>query len=552
MTPSDRLSFWVDWERDGTYDHALSNITPYVLSADWTLGFQEPYQTVGGPSEVSLLLDNSNGDWNLSKSGAVFAGVLLRDVLIRIQYVRNAQTFYLGTYKLKSISISPGAKGERTVRLVGQDWYADLMSTIYDPPLTLNTRTGVAVKNAIEGGGVPGFPLTTMNFIVGGSLLDTTTILPNYIADGYLNCFDGQTILDYVGDNIDANGEGITLFNFINEMCIAEMGGRFRFQVNAANGHPCYSYYARTTLAEYTNYQIAHTIDTSDFYDAEYTYGSGQANHLEITYFPRELGAVGSELARSENGFILQAGESRTITLRYRDPDNPEGSCAAITIITPVASNDYIANSESDGSGTDYTSDVYVAVENMTNAAKVTITNTAQNKVYITLLKIRGTPMTAKQAVKLSAIDGESISSYGLYKNSMTIGGTDENELIQSYADWFVRCHSIPYAEYKSITFDYTDETDAGLATYVYEPLSDTKPLFIQDNWTEDTADASSYWVCGMRCSVYNKHWEVTLILENYNIMSGFWTLGDIAIGLEGQFVEIGFSKLDVNTRLAF
>lgn len=539
MTPSDRLSFFVDWERDGTYDHALSNITPYVLSADWTLGFQEPYQLIGGPSELELMLDNSNGDWNILKTGALFNGVLLRDVLVQIRFFHNSATWYLGTYKLKGISISPGAKGERIVRLSCADWHADFMGTVYDPPLATNTTTSAAIQAAFDNGGVPGYPLAAMNFIVDGSTLDETTTLPNY--SGYLNTFAGSTTLDYVGDNIDANGEGVSLYSFIEEMCIAEFGGRFRFQVNTTNGKPYYSFYGRTSLTQLSDDQSTHTIDTSDFRAAEYVYGSAQCNQVDITYYPRSLGSAGVVVATQPSPMAISGLDAVEFDLRFTDPDAPGAECAAIDLIPPVATTDYTGNLESDGSGENYTGNLVVSIENLTNAVRVKVTNTALGTVYLTSLQVRGTPLIAHQPVTVSSADGESIATYGLYKKSMTISGSDDEGTIRAFADWYVKTRGVPYAEYKSITFDYTDETDAGLATYVYEPLSDTEALAIQDNWTEDTADASEYWVCGMRCSVYDKTWEVTLILENYGNIASFWQLENTVLGV-----------LDQTTRLAF
>ena len=540
MTPThERLSFIVDWDRDGTYDHALSNITSYVVRAEWTLGFQEPYQPMGGPSQLLLTLDNDNGAWNVLDSSSTFYNVIQGEALVQIRY-SSGTTWYLGTYKTVGLKIDPGRHGGRYVTLVAQDWYDDFMSITYDPPLTTDTHTGDAIRNAFEDVGVPGFPLGALNFIVDASTLDETTKLPDYFGEGYINTFQGQTQLEYVGDNIDT-GSGITLANFIREMCEAEMVGRWRFQINTANGRPCYSYYARTTLAEYADDGNTHVIDTDDFYNATYLYNENLCNWLEVTFYPRAVGDAGTEIAHIESPLSIPGLGSRVFTLRYRDPSNPDGVCAATTIIQPVASTDYTGNLESDGSGEDYTSNLVVTVENLTNAAKVTVNNTALGAVYLTLLNIRGTPLTASQPIQLRSIDGSSTAAYGIRKLTKTVAGVNDEELVQSYADWFVHNWGQPRAEYRSITFDYNEQTDAGLATYVYEPLSDTEPLIITDNWTEGASTPQSYWVCGMHSVVQSGVWEVTLILENYLNMSGYWQLENAILGI-----------LDETTRLAF
>jgi hypothetical protein len=552
MTPVANLSFYVDWDRDGSYSHVLSNITSYVISADWTIGYAEPYEIVGGPCQLTLVLDNSTGAWNVHKSGSTFGSLLAGEALVQIRY-QFGITCYLGTYKMTGVSIAPGSMGGRTATLIAQDWHNDFMGQVYDPPLTTNTRTGDAIRAMFNTVGVPGYPLGALNFILDASTLDETTRLPDYFSPGsiYLGVFPGETTLDYVGDNIDT-GQGLTVLNFIREMCEAEMGGRWRFMVNQVDGRPYYTYYSRTTLALYADDGASVTITPDDFESATYTYADGLCNWIEVTTFPRKLGSAGTEIARMNSpmripGTLEKASDnvsavnSRVLTLRYRDPINPDGTCAAATIIQPVASTDYTGNLAADGSGDDYTGNLVVTVENLTNAAKVTVSNTALGSVYLTLLKIRGTPLTATQSLTVNAINGASIGANGVRKLTRTIAGVDDEELTQSYANWYINNWSEPRAEYRSITFYYDDHTDAGLATFVYQTLADTKPLIIQDNWTEDTADAQSYWVSGMRCSAVAGLWSVTLILENYRNMSGFWQLENTILGV-----------LDTSTRLAF
>lgn len=539
MSTTDNLSYWVDWDRDGTYDHVLSNITPYVVRAEWTLGFQEPYEAMGGPNQLTLLLNNESGAWNVLDSAATFSTVIRGEALIQIRY-SSGGTWYLGTYKIVGLAIDPGRHGGKFVSMVAQDWYNDMMAVMYDPPLTTNTYTGEAIQNAFEDVGIPGYPLGSMNFIVDASKLDETTKLPDYFGEGYIFCHTGQTQLEYVGDNID-KGSGVTFANFIREMCEAEMIGRFRFQINTSNGRPYYTYYARTSLAQLADDGATHTIDSNDFYDATYLYNANMCNWLEVTFYPRKAGDADTEIARLDSPIRIPGRGNRVFTLRYRDPSNPDGVAASTFTNAPVAVSDYTGNLEEDGSGEDYTSNLSVTIENKTNSAQVTVNNSALGDVYLTQLILRGSPLTASQPIQLKSIDGVSVGLYGVHKQSRTVAGTDNDELIQSFADWYVRNWGQQRAEYRSITFSYDDNTDAGLATYVYEPLSDTEPLIISDDWTEGSSDPQSYWVCGMSSVVQSGQWDVTLVLENYRNMSGFWQLENAILGV-----------LDETTRLAF
>jgi hypothetical protein len=548
MTPTERLHILADWNRTGQYDHALSDITPYVLSAQWNMGFDTPYQMVAPPSQMTLLLDNSAGQWNVTNPAALFTGLLKRDVLIRAQYDDAGSWKYLIALKIVDIQIPPGVFGPRVISVVCQDWHSDLMSAIYDPVLATNQTTGEALTAMFTSLSIPSYPSWAGWWMIGASILGETTILADYTAyqgnqNRYFVMFPGDTTLDYVGDNLDANGGGVSALAFIEEMCTAEMTGRWRFQINTANGNPMYVFYDRTALAGQYSAGNAKTIYTSELDSAEYVYGQNHCNQIEITAYPRKTGSVGTEIARNDSPIPLDGLSSRTITLRYRDPDNPGGTCAASTIITPVASTDYTANLAADGSGADYTVNLSVSVVNKTNAAEITLSNTALGRIYVTLLKIRGTPLTAQQPVTTNAVDAASISSYGLAKQARTIAGVDDPELVERYANYYVRLFSTPRAEFRSIGYSFTDQTSDALKGVVLTPMPDTYALKIQDDWLEGAAAGRPFWIAGMNCTINAaaQTWGVSLVLEDYTASAGYWQLGNADLGVLGTTTRLGF-----------
>ena len=46
----------IDWDRDGDY----TDETARVLSASWTLGFQQAYMDVGNDAQLTLILRNQD------------------------------------------------------------------------------------------------------------------------------------------------------------------------------------------------------------------------------------------------------------------------------------------------------------------------------------------------------------------------------------------------------------------------------------------------------------------------------------------------------------
>jgi hypothetical protein len=542
MTPIDNLRFEADWNRNGLYDHAYADITSYVLNAEISYGLDTPYQMVAPPAQMTLLLDNSNGEWNVGRASAKFAGLLQRDVLIRAKWHDGTTQRYIASLKIVAIQLPPGPMGPRVITVTCQDWHADLMSAIYDPVLDVSARTSEAIA-AMWATGILPTPYASRWWVLDASPLDTDTALFAPVTAGLFTIYQGQTTLDYVGNNLDAQGNGVSALAFIEEMCAAEMDGRFFYYGTSA--YPAHIFLNRTALA--INYTAVTPIamTPADFTEGgiQYEYGYNQCNSLELTAYPRKAGSAGTELARASSVFALEGLSSRTMTLRYRDPDNPNGTCAATTIIAPVASTDYTANLAADGSGEDYTNNLVVVITNKTSAAEVVLSNTALGTIYVTLLKVRGTPLTALQPATMTAVDASSIEQYGLFKQTRTIAGVDDLDLLQQYADYYVRNFSVPRTEFRRVTVDMQNE-DTAAAPFLYKQFQTIFfNITITDPWMEDEPTLPRrYWVVGKRhvISGVARTWESTWLLEDF-LITAMWRLDRDQL-----------SVLDVSTKLHF
>jgi hypothetical protein len=566
MSAVDYLRVLADFNRNGAFNHALSDISGRVLSASFSYGFDAPDQRVAPPATGTVVLDNSDGAFLPGQPGALYAGLLQRDVLIEFKHTAAYESASLGVtldgvplllLRVIDIQIEAGQFGGRVVVLTLGDWHAELMSVIYDPPLTTNTSTGYAIVMPFDAGLLP-LPYAGSYWVLGASVLDTDTTL--FSALGNISTYPGQTTLDYVGDNID-RGQGVSLYSFIEEMCAAEMDGRFWLSFFTYPGYtdrPRYQYIARDSLAYYYNSSLKSTFTADTFNDTgnEYEYGRTLCNKLEVTMYPRTLGSVGTELARTASPMLIpgvgipgnkstdnnNTGNTRTFTLRYRDPDNPEGTCAATTIIQPVASTDYTGNLAADGSGEDYTSNLVVSVVNKTNAVEVTVSNTALGPVYLTLFKIRGTPLTARQPLTVTSADAQSIYDYGLNRQSRTIAGVDDVELVQAYADTYVQTHKDPIARFRRVSFDFPPEPSGDLYKQSLFGVCRASAVRILDPWTEDATNARLQWIAGTQHVIDGnaRTWRTTWFLDDY-LTQAPWLLGDDDL-----------SVLDVSTRPTF
>ena len=85
---------------------------------------------------------------------------------------------------------------------------------------------------------------------------------------------------------------------------------------------------------------------------------------------------------------LVEAGRSKTIwpSYTYNNVNVP-----AKDIISPVATTDYLAHTNSDGSGGTRTSDCSVSITNFGDNAKMVFTNNSVTNFYVTFRQIRGT-----------------------------------------------------------------------------------------------------------------------------------------------------------------
>ena len=118
----------------------------------------------------------------------------------------------------------------------------------------------------------------------------------------------------------------------------------------------------------------------------------------------------GVEMWRISDVPQIPAGESRTIWAKYSY--NNDDTVAATAITSPVSSTDYTANSAADGSGTDLTADISIALTAFASTAKLVVTNGGASAAYITLLKLRGDVIAADAYTYAESQSAASIAQY--------------------------------------------------------------------------------------------------------------------------------------------
>ena len=106
-------------------------------------------------------------------------------------------------------------------------------------------------------------------------------------------------------------------------------------------------------------------------------------------------------------------GQSEEIIAIYPNETSPNDHAGVFEWNDPVAMTDFTANSAADGSGTDLTAMVTVSLVKAATQTAITIENASGTNAYITKLEIRGRVLLEIEAITVEERDQDSIDTYG-------------------------------------------------------------------------------------------------------------------------------------------
>lgn len=109
---------------------------------------------------------------------------------------------------------------------------------------------------------------------------------------------------------------------------------------------------------------------------------------------------------------FIPNGQTKVFSAHYTDPSGLS-QVSGTNMQAPVATTDYLANSASDGSGTNYTANVVVTATYYGDTVYYSIANNAANGVYMTLLQARGYGIYYGNSIESTIDDTDSQDSYG-------------------------------------------------------------------------------------------------------------------------------------------
>lgn len=434
----------IDIDRDSAYGHAKSDLTAYVQRMTWNNGMSTPFQEVAPPARLTITLDNTSGAFDPDNAGAAYYGLLKKGTLVRVRATYSATTYTLFIGKVTTLTIEPGVYG-REVTLQANDLMAEMLDAEYIPPLQTTVRTDEVLESLFDSG-IIALPYATDYWILGltgYSELGSTTIPVG--ATDMIDFDAGKTTLAYAGDNAGSE-TGISAQGYIRDVVAAECGGRFFF--NSRTGK--FTFHNRH---HDTNYTVDEAMTGGDIDTMDYTYQEDIINRVSINYQTRKLGTAASVLWELDEPITLGPGVSKTITARYRDPDNESAHVGAMDCLPPSPGVDYIAYRT--GTSTVMTHDLNITPNWGGSSAKVQLTNgNGTASITLSTLVLRGTPIITYSKQSAESFDANSYATYGMYDKTITLRMVSDIELVQNYADSIIAQFSSGASRVTTVTFN--------------------------------------------------------------------------------------------------
>lgn len=391
--------FLIDWNNDGDFSDANEDITDYVMSANWELGFSEPYQHVAGETRADIRLRNIDKRFSPEGTASPMAGSILPNRLMKIQHVGSG-TVDLYTGYIESISPTPGERGDLQCQIVGVGIKQFLERQEYYSPFWEGVTSDEVINDILLNTTLP--PTFGRNLIIdlpGQNLIDT-----HWISDsGIVGSMEtGKTTFAYVGDTWD---DGVKAMSAVSDLVNSDRGWFFNSREGSA------VYWNRYHLI--MNDTLQGTVDNT-WAEMDYRYsGEDIQNIIRVVNYPRSISAGSAEtLWQLEEPRTVRTDGTVKFRARYSDQDN-DAMVSGRNVTTPNTVDGSLAV---DPVGASYSMRV---VDSSARSMQIEFVNTGNDDFDVTTLIVRGQKVTAYNREEVEATDSLSMSLYG--RHVMTI-----------------------------------------------------------------------------------------------------------------------------------
>lgn len=490
-------AFEVQW--DGV---SWTDETVYLLSCEWRRGRDYASQLTGRASAGSLVaqLRNPDGRFASLNAASPLTGNVLPARKVRMRSTApTAATLWQGFLDELKPQPSAGSAPTALLRAFGPlGWIARRQAaTAVFTALT----TGTAVEKVLDDAGWP----------VADRTLDTGQITMNrWAADGEGALVHLREVEETEFGFVSESRDGKIVFEDVHH----------RLKTPHTTPQATFSDAAAAALPYQSLEQLDPWREIFNRFEADVTLFGVQA----LATLWSLTGEVPS----------IEPGVTRDFYARFPSPDSATQADHVDAWTTPVATTDYVANSASDGSGTNLTASITVVVVKAARSMKISLANAASVTAYITLLQARGTPAYRNDPIGVAVEDSASQAKYG--KRTFPLGGKfyPSTAKALSYAQFGVSRYKDPLAVL-SITF-VANERAALMTEALTRGVSD-RITVIANNTAAQGAQLGinrDFWIEAEHHRVEQgglRH-TVRYDLSDANLEGGMWVLGVSTLGV--------------------
>jgi hypothetical protein len=438
----------------------------------WKFG-GKAFEPVAAVGDAVIDIINDDKDFSPHNAGAAYYDatylskfVPRREIRITATYTGGSETEMWRGF-LERMDVDAGTYGRRHVRVYAKD-NMELCNRARVGNLALQTSAGSdavleAVLDNVTVGGNPRFDYA------GITTGDETFV---YGADTWFQ--ESTTVRKALVDITNSEG----------------WPARFWF---GADGQPVFK--ARNWAQSITD--TPNAIAADDVANGmSYSWaGEKFANIVHIKLTPRVEGSAGTTIYthRAEPP-LIHSGDSITIRCPFVDATSGR-RIGASAVTTPVATTDFTANTQSDGTGDSYTGTISVSMTTNAESANVTFSNDGYQRLYIRgpstdHFRVRGTPLKAFEPSERTASDSTSAAEFG--DKDITINAPLQNDSDHAYdfADYLLSQLKDPQA---SVTLSLVNGDSTNEQTIVDLGVGDVVAL----SETQTGLSSAEYLITG-------------------------------------------------------
>jgi hypothetical protein len=506
-------SVLVDWNNDGDFTDSGDDISSDVIDLQWTRGRDYASQLEGKSisGKLTATLVNTDGKYSPSNASSALTGNILPGRTVKVQAGNSTfpATFPVAFNdgvrwqgKLDRILPTPSSVGIKTCKLTAFGILGYLNQFSPDVATQTSRRTDQAIGDVLDAAG-----LTS----AGDRSLDT-----------------GKTTISRFWTSNKSTIKALRLIEeaeagFIKESKSAQV-------VFENRTHRLTETTSTTSQATFSDASGAsHTFQTIHQEDPLSTI----INHVEAEARTYDTASVANLWTHPETGSAsptLAPGEAKTFEAMYPNPDSDNKAMEVNAWTSPAATTDYLANTASDGSGTNKTSDISVSQAKTGEKMAITLTNSATGSdVFLTKIQARGTAVSTKNPCMVRAIDSTSKTAYGERKFKASTKWIPTTSEAQDWCDYYLSIFASPV---EVLTMGINASDSANVGQVLSRDISDRITVVANNDAnlginSDFFIETESHKVTNGG-SVHNVTWKLSPASGGY---SQFWVLGTGVLG---------------------